>query len=706
MLDLEARFSPRIIPASTEYPYGELKPNTSTGSNDGTPVTAALGNDLEGFKQAAITRANIDPSGSPDTAVNSQLLNALDKRYLGIDYQTWTFATGGLLTDCSQAVKHTDGNYYSWSGVFPEGGKVVTAGTNPAAIGSGYVPRTDVVLLAEIVEITPSVFEALRRSYAEAGLTLVDGSFEEGGTLASTTDVLLYKANGKAYSGQIGTISAGTNPAGGGFTDRSGEILRDQLISDSASEGLSLIPTVSTDESMSELGVRIDDSREKLDESFTRGTNPSVFGTFKAPVELGIRTGQLVYYTKPGGAGLVTDLSRFFPAGYNLGPGSAEAAGLKAYYVSQAGSDANDGLSWATPLASIATAANKADADVVFIRAGRWTISNGITGKILTRDLVICCPEGRAFLSNQRDTTWTDNGDGTYTSAGLGGTPIRVADLRYVDDFGDPIWFAKLTTLAEVQATPYSWAVTAGSGIPQVVTVNNPSGAPTNSSTLVLRSASVQIDFNAQPFKFYAKNITFFGGDSAGMTPKNGVDSSVYASENCSYLSPHNNDCLRVQGVGLTISIRCKASNGSKDGFNYHAATNTASAFIQSHFIEIDCISHNNKTTMGTSNGSTAHEASVGFRIGGVYGYGVGPGVADINDTKTFNVSCTSNGGYGDQNAKGFLPANNCQMWLHNCTAAENRTAGFAAQDSATLFVRGSYADKYAITGSATISKF
>ena len=86
MLDLEARFSPRIIPASTEYPYGELKPNTSTGSNDGTPVTSALGNDLEGFKQAAITRANIDPSGIPDNAVNSQLLDSLDKRYLEIDY--------------------------------------------------------------------------------------------------------------------------------------------------------------------------------------------------------------------------------------------------------------------------------------------------------------------------------------------------------------------------------------------------------------------------------------------------------------------------------------------------------------------------------------------------------------------------------------------------------------------------------------------
>ena len=140
MLDLEAKFSPRIIPASTEYPYGELKPNTATASNDGTPVTAAVGNDIEGFKQAAITRANIDPSGIPDNAINSQLLDGLDKRYLEIDYQAWTFATGGLLVDCSQAVEHTNNKWYSWGGIFPEGGKVVSAGTDPT-VDAGYVSR-------------------------------------------------------------------------------------------------------------------------------------------------------------------------------------------------------------------------------------------------------------------------------------------------------------------------------------------------------------------------------------------------------------------------------------------------------------------------------------------------------------------------------------------------------------------------------------
>lgn len=81
------------------------------------------------------------------------------------------------------------------------------------------------------VPITPSVFESLRRSYAEAGLNLVDGSFEEGGTLTSASDVLLHKASGKAYSGPVGGVAAGTDPTavGSGYVPRTDITLRGEL---------------------------------------------------------------------------------------------------------------------------------------------------------------------------------------------------------------------------------------------------------------------------------------------------------------------------------------------------------------------------------------------------------------------------------------------------------------------------------------------
>ena len=70
--------------------------------------------------------------------------------------------------------------------------------------------------------------EALRRGYAEAGYTLVDGSFEFGGVLASATSVLLHEFTGKAYSGagpfpQI--VPPGSTPVAG-FIDQSSSLLK------------------------------------------------------------------------------------------------------------------------------------------------------------------------------------------------------------------------------------------------------------------------------------------------------------------------------------------------------------------------------------------------------------------------------------------------------------------------------------------------
>ena len=47
------------------------------GAFDGTPLTADWGNDVEGFKQAVLSESGITPSGDPDTAEDSQILDGL-----------------------------------------------------------------------------------------------------------------------------------------------------------------------------------------------------------------------------------------------------------------------------------------------------------------------------------------------------------------------------------------------------------------------------------------------------------------------------------------------------------------------------------------------------------------------------------------------------------------------------------------------------
>lgn len=92
--------------------------------------------------------------------------------------------------------------------------------------------------------VGPQVRESLRRSYAEAGFNLVDGSFELGGTLVNPNDALLQSTTGKAFTGPAGTVTAGTNPASGGFVPISGSIYGIATINDITSGRFSVGSTL------------------------------------------------------------------------------------------------------------------------------------------------------------------------------------------------------------------------------------------------------------------------------------------------------------------------------------------------------------------------------------------------------------------------------------------------------------------------------
>lgn len=67
----------RLTAPDANYPYGSAK-NDSTGTTgDGTPIRAPLLNDTYGFYQALLTRASLVPSGVAETALVSQLADAV-----------------------------------------------------------------------------------------------------------------------------------------------------------------------------------------------------------------------------------------------------------------------------------------------------------------------------------------------------------------------------------------------------------------------------------------------------------------------------------------------------------------------------------------------------------------------------------------------------------------------------------------------------
>ena len=81
----ETQYPGKIDAASADYPHGRARNVTNPSDGTGTPLEKAWLNDLFGFQQALLSEAGITPSGAPDTARNSQYLDAMRALFLAVD---------------------------------------------------------------------------------------------------------------------------------------------------------------------------------------------------------------------------------------------------------------------------------------------------------------------------------------------------------------------------------------------------------------------------------------------------------------------------------------------------------------------------------------------------------------------------------------------------------------------------------------------
>ena len=130
------------------------------------------------------------------------LEDLLSGESITVDQLTFGLETIMGMIGVDSAVRFKQGN------VLPNN-KVVAIYQNSAYVWYGDYPKTIDVdtpdleqgwkALDRVVNNTDTVRESLKRLAAEAGFNLVDGSFEEGATLESSTDVIWWKASGKYY---------------------------------------------------------------------------------------------------------------------------------------------------------------------------------------------------------------------------------------------------------------------------------------------------------------------------------------------------------------------------------------------------------------------------------------------------------------------------------------------------------------------------
>lgn len=201
----------------------------STRYNTGNPIESTdvrdMSDNAKNFDDFANSKSNefTDRFGVERKTIHG-MNSQFDSQILNMGFtRVGTFATGATLTNPRQTLLWDvadggDGQEYGWSGTFS---KIVPPGSTPNTTGGiavgAWMSRFD-------PELKVQVREALRRSYAEDGYNLVDGSFEDGGTLTNANDVLLHELSGKAYSGAgpfPRDVAASTDPTSSpGFTSK------------------------------------------------------------------------------------------------------------------------------------------------------------------------------------------------------------------------------------------------------------------------------------------------------------------------------------------------------------------------------------------------------------------------------------------------------------------------------------------------------
>lgn len=104
-LDLTDRYDGQVTAGDASYPYGKARNVTVEGDGTGTPYEQDLVNDLLGFLQGLLVASDLEPSGSPDTALVSQYLQAVgwvaeaSHRFFNVKHPTYGAVGDGVADD-------------------------------------------------------------------------------------------------------------------------------------------------------------------------------------------------------------------------------------------------------------------------------------------------------------------------------------------------------------------------------------------------------------------------------------------------------------------------------------------------------------------------------------------------------------------------------------------------------------------------------
>lgn len=153
MIDLAAEYPSQTV-ADPAYPTGKARNITTPGDGLGTPWEAALVNDFNGMMQAVVKAASITPSGNPETADVSDILDGL---------RSIMYPVGSIYTNAAVATNPgTLIGFGTWT-LFGEGKVMVgidTGDTDFDTIGETGGEKEHVLTEAELASHNHGTFYA------------------------------------------------------------------------------------------------------------------------------------------------------------------------------------------------------------------------------------------------------------------------------------------------------------------------------------------------------------------------------------------------------------------------------------------------------------------------------------------------------------------------------------------------------------------
>lgn len=327
--------------------------------------------------------------------------------------------------------------------------------------------------------------------------------------------------------------------------------------------------------------------------------------------------------------------------------------------------------------------------DIVYIKSGFLNNNKRITSFTLNKNMALIGVGGPVIVGGVQSGVWSKEGGYTNLYRMTADVPAAmtsyVIDTKLRKEYGTPLVFTKVLTLAACDATAGTWFQ---DGIDVVVHTHDSREVIGTAFDIICttQQTSPAINF-AGNYKLYCENLHFWGNagalaenDGALAIKADGIyPNSVLYNKTCEFNGAlgSNGNGLSVRFIGVCISENSSAMLNKRDGFNYHWGE--VGPLNQSpHFVEIDCFATGNglNSSSGNNQGSTSHEYCKGFRINTICtNHQDGGNITDVQSSQVWMTGIVSQGSslHGMRlSTTGSATVDDAEWWIDGAVVTDN----------------------------------